>query len=105
MRMPEIRAVRGDGRAAVTTNGTDFWLSGVNGGATAAVFASAGIRYTTLGATTSVQLTDPPTNTRVVGIWQGNLYFTSASGTNQGVSQVGTGLPTSGIQTAAALPG
>ena len=73
-----------------------------------------GIRYTTLGSTTSTQIqaaapagTD---NTRVVNIYndatnQPQLYTSSASGTFIGVNSVGTGLPTTSGQTMTLLPG
>ncbi len=87
-------------RSVVSTNGTDFWLGG-NGGT-----GNNGARYTTLGSTTSTQLNSTsPTNLRVVNIYNGQLYTSSASGTFQGVSTVGTGLPTTSGQTVTLLPG
>ncbi|RTQ48200.1 T9SS type A sorting domain-containing protein [Hymenobacter gummosus] len=82
-------------RGAVTDDGTRFWLAG-NGTPT----SSAGTRYATLGASTSTQISATPSNVRVVGIYGGQLYVTSASGSNIGVNAVGTGLPTTAGQTA-----
>jgi hypothetical protein len=87
-------------RSAVSTNGTDLWLTG-NGSPT----SSAGVRYTTFGSATSTQLSTTPTNVRVANIFGGQLYTSSASGAFQGVSAVGTGLPTTSGQTTTLLPG
>jgi hypothetical protein len=71
-------------RSVASSNGTDIWLAGSNGGT----------RYATTGATTSTQVSGSPTNLRVAKIYSGQLYVSSASGTTFGISQVGTGLPT-----------
>ena len=89
-----------DPRQAVTTNGTDIWTSGVG-----FPVLSGGARYTTHGATTSVQLASSPTNTRCMRIFNGQLYVTSASGSFQGVCTVGTGLPTNSGDFILLLPG
>jgi hypothetical protein len=84
-------------RSATSTNGTDIWTGGNAGSGQG---ASAGVKYTTLGATTgSIRLNDGGSNMRVVNIFNGQLYVSSATGTFQGVSTVGTGIPTSGVQT------
>ena len=49
--------------------------------------------------------TSAPTNTRVANIFNGQLYVSSASGAFQGVGTVGSGLPTTGGQSLALLPG
>ena len=87
-------------RGAVSTNGTDLWLSG-----TGSPSSSAGVRFTTKGATTSTQLSSTVTNIRNLGIFNNQLYSTSASGAFQGLCTVGTGLPTTSGQTIAILPG
>ncbi len=93
-------------RSAVSTNGTDLWTAGTASG------TGGGIRYTTLGGTTSVFLNDngaggsnPPTNCRVANIFFNQLYTSSSSGTFIGVGTVGTGLPTTGGQILTLLPG
>ncbi len=88
-------ASAGNARSAVSSNGTDIWVSGSNGGT----------RYTTLGSTTSTQLSTAPTNIRQVNIFDGQLYITSGSFPFTGVSTVGTGLPTTNGQTTTLLPG
>lgn len=70
-------------RSVASTNGTDLWVTTATGG----------VRYTTLGASTSTQLAASPTNTRTVGIADNQLYITSGSGTTR-LATVGTGLPT-----------
>jgi hypothetical protein len=90
-----------DIRAAITTNGTDIWTVG-----TSATASTAGIRYATLGASTAAQVSaGPPTNTRMVGIFNNQLYISSASGAFLGVSAVGTGTPTTSGNTITLLPG
>jgi hypothetical protein len=88
----------GNIRAAVTTNGTDIWTAGT-------VQTLGGTRYATLGATTSLQVSGSPTNTRVIDIANSQLYTSSASNPFFGVSTVGTGTPTTSGQTTTLLPG
>jgi len=78
-------------RSAVSTDGTSIWTAG-NGGS--GLGATAGTRYTTVGSTTSIQLNPTTSNNRVVNIFDGQLYVSTASGTSFGISTVGTGLPT-----------
>ncbi len=82
-------------RGAVTTDGTDLYVTGGAGG----------IRYATVGSTTSTQLSTTPTNLRAVDVYNGNLYITTASGSSVRIGEVGTGLPTTPGQTIAPLPG
>ena len=87
-------------RSAVTSNGIDIWTSG-NGTST-----GGGVRYTTLGATDGgTQLSNSPTDTRVVSIYDGKLYVSSNTGSFTGVSAVGSGLPTTSGQTTLLLVG
>lgn len=86
----------GNVRGAVTGDGSGFWLTGSNGGVQYAAFA-------TIGAST--QLTAAPLNTRVAGIFGGQLYGTSGSAGFTNVYAVGAGLPTTAGQTSVALPG
>jgi hypothetical protein len=89
----------GNIRAAVATDGTAFWTSGTS-------TASGGVRFVSFGGTTSVGLNaGAPNNTRVVGIYHGQLYASSASQSWQGVSAVGAGLPTATGQSLTLLPG
>ena len=85
-------------RSAVTTNGTDLFLTGT--GAT----GTAGVRTAVVGGTTSAQLNNgdatPATNTRVANLFGGDLYFSTGSGT-QGIYKVGTGASTTTGQTTA----
>lgn len=86
----------GNPRSASSDDGTDLWAAGSVGG----------IQYATLGGTTAVALNaTAPTNNRVVQVVGGQLYCSSASGAFQGVSTVGTGLPTTPGQTITILPG
>jgi len=81
-------------RSAASTNCTDIWMSGGAGS----------VRYTTLGATTSTQLSTTVTNMRAVAIYGGQLYTSTQSGTIR-LGTVGSGIPTTSGQTIANLPG
>ena len=110
-------------RSVVTTTGTDLWWSGDTGSG-----STGGIRYLTLGGTTGVALAQGtgasattagqpapvPYNSRVINIFNGQLYGSSgvsvgASGSNQisfrGVFNVGTGLPTTANQLGSLIVG
>lgn len=82
-------------RAAATVDGTGFYTVGGN----------SGVQYQAFGGVTSTPLNTAPTNIRSIGIAGGNLYISTASSPYIGLSQVGTGLPTTGPQTVTALPG
>jgi hypothetical protein len=73
-------------RSAATVDGTSFWTGGAGTGG--------GTRYVTLGGTTSTLVSAAPTNTRGTAIYNSQLYTSSQSGTNIGISTVGSGLPT-----------
>jgi hypothetical protein len=90
-----------DTRSVATVDGSAFWLAGPSGSPA----SSGGVRYALFGASTSVQLSAAPTNTRIVNIFNNQLYIASASQTFQGVSAVGSGLPTTGGQTTTLLNG
>jgi hypothetical protein len=79
-------------RSAVTTDGTTVWVAG-----------AVDIRSAAEGAGTSSALATQ--NTRDLQIANGQLYFSSSSGSFKGIGTVGTGLPTSGTQTLTLLPG
>lgn len=85
----------GNPRSAVSTNGTDIWATGSAGG----------IRYFTLGSTTSTQLSTTVTNLRYVNIFSNQLYVSTSSGTAVRLGTVGTGTPTSSGQVITSLPG
>jgi hypothetical protein len=77
-------------------DGTNAWM-GTSAG---------GVKYVPFGSvSSSVQLSAAPTNTRVVNVFGGQLYVTSASGTTFGVMTVGSGEPTTSGQTSTLLPG
>ncbi|HEX4347798.1 MAG TPA: immunoglobulin domain-containing protein, partial [Vicinamibacterales bacterium] len=84
-------------RSAVSDDGSRFWTAGTGAGG--------GTRVVSLGAGTSLQVSGSVTNTRIVSIYSGQLYTSSASGAFQGVSSVGTGLPATSGQATTILPG
>lgn len=88
-------------RSVVSTDGTSFWTAG-NGGS--GLGASAGVRSSTLGGTTSLQQNSTTSNNRVVNIYDGQLYVSASSVPILGVATVGTGLPT-GAAALTILPG
>lgn len=97
---PTTTTTNGNPRSAVSVDGLSYWCSGT--GAT----ANAGVRYVQHGANTSLGLNaGGPTNVRVAGIYNGQLYATSASTVYQSVCAVGTGLPTTSGQPVSVLPG
>ena len=77
-------------RGAVwSSDGTQYWTSGTGNS------SSGGTRTGTFASTSgSVQVSTSVTNTRVINIFNGQLYNSASSGTFTGVNQVGTGLPT-----------
>jgi len=89
----------GNIRGAASDDGTRFWTTGT-------ASANGGVELVPFGAGTTPQmLSAAPTNTRVPGIFGGQLFMSSASGTFVGVNSVGTGLPTTLGQTVTLLPG
>jgi hypothetical protein len=87
-------------RSACSPDGSQFYTTGPGSNPTF------GIRHVpSVGSTTSTQLVTTPANIRVGRTIRGNLYFSAASLTYQGLAQVGTGLPTMSGQTATLLPG
>lgn len=84
-------------RSVYSDDGQRFWTTG----------SAEGVRFVNaLGDTTSLPLgVGAPTNLRVVTSYFGDLYVSSATGLFQGVSQYGTGLPTTTGQAPALLSG
>ena len=82
-------------RCALTTNGTDIWVAGGAGGP----------RFATFGSTTSTQLSTTVANLRQLGIYNGQLYVSTASGSAVRVGPIGSGVPTTSGQTISNLPG
>jgi len=78
-------------RTATSSDGTNIWLGG----------AAGGVRYTTIGSTTSTQLATVPTNIIQVNIFNCRLYETSATITGMvyTIAAVGSRLPTTTGQT------
>jgi hypothetical protein len=81
-------------RSAISSDGTALWFTGGAGG----------IRYATNGSTTSTQINTTGTNFRGLGIFNGQLYVSSSSGTIR-LATVGTGLPTGTGQAVTNIPG
>jgi hypothetical protein len=51
-----------------------------------------GVRYSTLGGSSSTQLSTAPANARVINIFDNQLWISAASSPNIGVSKVGSGV-------------
>lgn len=82
----------GNPRSAVSSDGNQYWTAGSN----------EGIRWAANGAaTTSTLVSSTSTNTRVVNIFAGQLYYSTGSGTTRGIFAVGSGLPTAGATASA----
>lgn len=88
-------------RSATSSNGTDFWACGAGSSG-----GTGGIRYTTVGATTSTQIygSSGPTQLRCVCINNGQLYVAGNGGSPR-LGTVGIGLPTTAGQGVSNLPG
>ncbi|MGI4865191.1 MAG: T9SS type A sorting domain-containing protein [Janthinobacterium lividum] len=84
-------------RSAVSTDGSAFYVSGGN----------SGIRYVPFGNTgpTTALSGGTVVNFRILGIYGGNLYASSATNSNYGINQIGTGLPTAAGAAVTLLPG
>jgi hypothetical protein len=82
-------------RSATSTDGTDLWVGGADGG----------VRHATLGSSTSVQVSTDSKNIRFVAIVAGQLYMSTQKGSTIRIGSVGTGTPTTAGQTITNLPG
>jgi PEP-CTERM motif len=93
-------------RNAISDDGTHFWVMG-NGGNAIGATTTTNVHYvSTLGATTSVQLsTANPNANRVLNAFNGTLYVSNqATATNRGVNTY-VGFPTAATATPTLLPG
>ena len=82
-------------RSALTLDGTHFYATGGTGG----------LRYATLGATTSLRIDDGTANNlRDVAVFSGQLYVSNDKSTFR-LGTVGTGEPTTSPQTITGFPG
>lgn len=90
----------GNPRSVISDDGSQFWISGTS-------TVDGGVRYVAnLGDTTSIGVNGgAPTNIRCINVFNGQLYFSSASTVYLGVNQLGDGLPTSSGQVVTHLPG
>ena len=82
-------------RSAASTNGTDIWVGGGTGG----------VRYATLGSTTSTQLSTDLANIRQVLVANSQLYISTQSGATLRIATVGGGTPTTAGQSIVNLAG
>lgn len=86
----------GNIRGVASTDGTDFWVIGSN----------TGVVYTTWGSSGSgTVVSSSVTSLRAVGIYDSQLYVSTASGNAFRVGAVGNGLPTTANQTITNLAG
>jgi hypothetical protein len=82
-------------RSVASTDGMNLWVAG----------AAGGVRFTTLGATTSTQLSTTVSNIRQTNIFASQLYVSDSSGSSVRLGTVGSGLPTTSGQTITNLTG
>lgn len=82
-------------RSAASIDGRSFWVTG----------AAGSVRYATLGASASTQLSTTVTNLRQTSIFANQLYVSTSSGTAVRVGTVGSGTPMTSGQTISNLPG
>lgn len=83
----------GNIRSAASLDGSSFLLAGSNGG----------VRYATLGATTSSLTSTTVASTRVVHIYRNQVFFSSGAGTAPGIYVVGAATNTAGGQPASSF--
>lgn len=89
-----VTLANGDNRVAVTSDGNSIWFGGT----------SQGVHYTTLGSTSSLQVSSAPTPTRGgLAIFGGQLYQSTNSDPYR-IAKIGNGLPTTST-TATVLAG
>ena len=83
-------------RSVVPTSSSTFYTAGTSTGSpvTGGVWYYNGSSFVQISALTGTALT----NTRVVGLFGGQLYVSAASGTFLGISAVGSGVPTTSGQ-------
>ncbi len=81
-------------RSVAASDGSSFWVDG----------AAGGIRFATLGASTSTQLSTTLTNLRQAEIFGGQLFVSTSSGSALRIGTVGSGLPTTAGQSITTLP-
>ncbi len=81
-------------RGATSLDGSAFWICGGSGG----------VRYVPLGVTTTSSVSTTVANLRSVHIFDAQLYFNTAAG-SQGVYTVGSGTPTTTGQVSTQLFG
>jgi len=87
--VPQTSAFNSNNVRSATANGTDYYAAG-----NASTSVRGGVQL--MGATTSAQVASTTINTRVVSIFNGQLYYSTASSTGSlGIYAVGTGIPTS----------
>jgi hypothetical protein len=82
-------------RGVASTDGINIWVAG----------AVDSVHYTTLGSTTSVDLSTTITNLRGAEIFGSQLFVDDSSGSAVRLGTVGIGLPTTSGQTITNLPG
>jgi len=86
--VPQTNAFNSNNIRSVTANGSNYYAAG-----NASTSARGGVQL--MGTSTSSQVTSTTINTRVTSIFNGQLYYSTASGSGTlGIYAVGTGIPT-----------
>lgn len=98
---PLIAYLTNNIRGAVSVDGTAFWCSG------AGTSSSGGTWYLPYGSFTSTPLLISSTlnNTRVINIFDGQLYVSAGTNNFKGINSVGNGVPAVTGETTTNLPG
>lgn len=86
--IPQTSGFNSNNIRSACYDGTRAYAAG-----TASTASLGGVRYFDSG-TTSIQVSSTVTNMRVVNIFGSQLYASAASGTNIGIIQIGSGVPT-----------
>ena len=78
-------------RGIASDDGSRYWMAGA---VTGIIFIPHAGNTSASAVTTSTVVSTTVTNTRTTGVFNGQLYFGTGSGTTRGVYKVGSGLPT-----------
>jgi hypothetical protein len=84
-------------RTVASDDGSSFYVAGTG--------SSSNVQYVPLGGSNPLAITSASITSQVLRIANGDLYLSAATSPDNGVSQVGSGLPTTGGQPVTLQPG
>ena len=84
-------------RSVASADGSSFYVVGTG--------SPSNVQYVTVNGFNPTAITSTSITSRIIRIADGNLYLSTSSSPYNGISQVGTGLPTTAGQSVTLLPG